>query len=561
MLHAKNQGRPAAIGCVAAVAPTERPKASDVLIDLPEQRALPGIDTRPRPLYAWLHALPYVDAENAARQVNGRLRDINHQILPAGQRLQLLAAFRHSYERLHDALLTLARQEDPLRQSGALTLLSELTELMSFGYKYALRDSLNEGQRWGRTRQLTQAANYTQHFLTLLLICRYQAYQPAPESGWRELGNLVRYAETHQLGATRDSTFTGGRGELSVLAGYRALAMLRLADPYRLPGHLIWEAYGYVMARQDRIVLSNVAPEDLAVGVFGLSLDHEPQGSRPLPAGGVERNAWRCLDGRELLTHAQLDLDRIVAGTRPARVGLSSHLTRADAVQLLGRMLGQWTHSPQRKSPRFASSGPVDVASGLEAAYCFLNRGTPFDPADHVPSEDEDDIDFGLPTHRQVPVRRDFPLLSCPTRNRGNGGLALLGRTADGLGLRVGQLLLIRSPSGASGAVSDWLVGVVRWLISRGDECEAGVQYIARECSPAVVKPTAGAQRHCQPALRTRLTLPNGNGLDILVGPRGLYRDKAILELQQHGQARQIRCTHLLESGSGFERFSYEILG
>lgn len=532
-----------------------------MLIDLPEQRAIPGIDTRPRPLHAWLHALPYVDAESAARQVIGRLRDINHQHISTGERLELLAAFRHSYERLHDALRTLARQQNPLGQPRALALLTELTELMSFGYKYALRDSLNERQRWGRTRLMAQAANYTQQFLALLLICRYEAYQPVPESCWRELGNLVRFAEANQLGATHDGDFPFGQGELSVLAGYRVLAMLRLADPYRLPGHLVWEAYGYLMARQDRVTLSNTIPEEMPAGVFGLSLDHEPQGSRPPPAGGVERNAWRCLDGRELLGSAQLDLDRIVAGTHPARVGFSGHLTASDAVQLLGRMLGQWTHSPQRKSPRFASAGPVEVASGLEAAYCFLNHGTPFDPADHMPPEDEDDIDFGLLVRRHAPVRRDFRLLSCPTRNRGNGGLALLGRAADGLGLRVGQLLLIRSPGSASGDASDWLVGVVRWLISHGDDCEAGVQYIARECSPVVVRPTSGANRNCQPALRTRLTLSNGNGLDVLVGPRGLYRDKAVLELQQHGQARQIRCTHLLESGSGFERFSYEILG
>lgn len=532
-----------------------------MLIDLPEQHAIPGIDTRPRPLHAWLHALPYVDAEKAARQVIGRLRDINHQHLSAGERLQLLAVFRHSYERLHDALRTLARHQDPLQRPGPLALLAELTELMSFGYKYALRDSLAERQRWIKTRQLTQVANYTQQFLALLLVCRYQAYQPVPESCWRELGNLVRFAETNQLGATRDSNVPFGQGELSVRAGYRVLAMLRLADPYRLPGHLVWEAYGYLMARQDRITLSNAALEGMPAGVFGLSLDHEPQGSRPPPAGGVERNAWRSLDGRELLGDAQLDLDRILAGAHPARIGFSDHLTATDAVQLLGRMLGQWTRSPQRKSPRFASAGPVEVASGLEAAYCLLNHGTPFDPADHAPPEDEDDIDFGLSVRRQAPVRRDFRLLSCPTRDRGNGGVALLGHATDGLGLRVGQLLLVRSPGGAPGAACDWLVGVVRWLISRGDDGEAGVQYIARECSPVVVQPTTGANRDCQPALRTRLLLPNGNRLDVLIGPRGLYRDKAVLELRQHGQAHRIRCTHLLESGSGFERFSYEVLG
>lgn len=532
-----------------------------MLIDLPEQRAIPGIDTRPRPLQAWLHALPYVDAENTARQVIGRLRDINHQPIAAGERLELLATFRHSYERLHDALRSLARQQDPVGQSRAQALLTELTELMSFGYKYALRDSLNErqrwGQRWSKARQLAQAANYTQQFLALLLICRFQAYRPVPESCWRELGNLVRFAETNQLEATHDSAFPFGRSGLSVLAGYRALAMLRLADPYRLPGHLVWEAYGYVMARHDRIVLSHATPEEPSIGVFGLSLDHEPRSSRPPPAGGVERNAWRSLDGRALLGDAQLDLDRILAGAHPARVGFSGQLTGTDAVQLLGRMLGQWTHSPQRKSPRFASAGPVEIASGLEAAYCFLNQGAPFDPADHAPPEDEDDIDFGLLRRRQAPVRRDFRLWSCPTRNRGNGGVALLGHAADGLGLRVGQLLLIRAP----GETSDWLLGVVRWLISRGDGCEAGVQYVARECAPVVIRPTSGANRDCQPALRTRLALSNGNVLDILIGPRGLYRDKAVLELQQHGQAHQIRCDHLLESGSGFERFSYAVLG
>lgn len=535
-------------------------------LNLPEQRFIPGVDTRPAPLRSWLKALPYVETHKTCAQILERLHDINHQRIPAKQRLELLAAFRDSYDRLHDMLRDQARQQDPLTNPQALHLLTELTEQMGYGYKYAVRDAMDEGQRWGKSKQVAEATNYAQHYLALYLLCLYQTYQPVPDLAWRELGDLVRFAESQTLTATRDGRFPYSSGELDAVGAYRQLALLRLADPYRLPNGLIWEAYGYLARKTTQIGLHKTFDGALPAGVFGILLDHEPRESVPAPNSGVERAAWRCLDARELLDGAQVDLDRIVNGTHPHRVGFSNHLTNTDAIQLLGRMVGQWTHSYQRKSPRFNASVQVELSPGLDAAYYFLNNCVAFDANTYAPPEDEDSIDFSVTGLRSGRVNeQDYRLVSCTTRNRGGGGISLkLGRH-EGLSLRVGQLLLINAPgmqaSETPPATTDWLIGVVRWLVNHnGKDMEVGIQYVARHCTPAVVRPTSGQLRTFMPALKNELTLPNGQRLDVLIAPKGVYRSKGMLELQQRGQTKQIQCNHLLESGNSFERFSFDIL-
>lgn len=528
---------------------------------MPEQQATPGVDTRPAPLRDWLTSLPYVDSENAARQILERLRDINHQLIPANHRLELLAAFRHSYERLHDVLRESIRQQDALTEPRALHLLTDFTEAMSFGYKYALRDAIHERQRWGRAKQLSEAANYALHFLALLLVCRYQTYQPVSDNSWREIGDLVRFAETQGLNTTRDPAFPYGAGELNVLKGYRQLALLRLADPYRLPNNLIWEVYAYLSDKVEAVELLSSFSTDTPTGVYGLSLDREPQQSLPMPTSGIERSSWRWLDARALLRGVQLDIERINSGTHPSRLGFSQRINSNDGVHLLGRVLSQWAHSPERKAPRFNSDISIDLTPGLDAAYYFLNNCTAFDPLDFAPPDDDDNIDFSLGLRRTTGnLNRDFRMVSCPTRNRSSGGLALHLDAMHNLTLRVGQLVLISVPGTATGR--DWLVGVVRWLVTgKLRQDEVGVQYVARNCLPSVVQQTSGAHQLFHPALKSDLALADGQRMLTLIAPRGLYKNKAVLELQQAEQLRQIRCTHLLETGQGFERFSYEILG
>lgn len=536
-------------------------------LNVPEQRAIPGVDTRPGPLRAWLGALPYVESEKTAAQVLERLRDINHQHLPAAQRLELLAAFRDSYERLHEGLRDGARQQDALTRPRALELHGQFTEALAFGHKYALRDALGERQRWGRARQLAEATHHSLYFLAIQMICHYQAYLPVADHAWREIGDLVRFAETRELPAARAGALPFVHDELQSLAIYRQLVLLRLADPYRLPNGQIWEAYGYLAGKTPQTQLLGQflgeASTGIPTGVYGISLDREPQQSLPAPGSGIERSSWRWLDARELVRNAQLDLDRIVSGTSPHRVGFSNRLTGSDAIQLLGRMLGQWTHAPERKSPRFTSAQTVEVAPGLAGAYYFLNHCSPFNPLDYAAADDEDAIDYAAGQRRQASgPSEDFRLVTCPTRNRSSGGLALHMGSVHALNLRVGDLILLNMPGGTPGAAQDWLIGVVRWLV-RQDEAGTvlGVQYVARNAIPAAVRATSGAHQGHAPALKNDLTLANGQRLAVLITPRGLYRPKAVLELQLAGQTRQIRCGHLLETASGFDRFSYEVLG
>lgn len=102
---------------------------------------------------------------------------------------------------------------------------------------------------------------------------------------------------------------------------------------------------------------------------------------------------------------------------------------------------------------------------------------------------------------------------------------------------------------------------MVRWLQNQEEAgSEIGVQYVARNCVPVVIRATTGAVQNYHAALKSDLTLADGQRLLTLITTKGMFRSKAIFEMRQGGQTLQIRCEHLLESGGGFDRFSYETL-
>ncbi|WJW76124.1 hypothetical protein QVG61_03255 [Thiohalobacter sp. IOR34] len=527
-----------------------------MFLSVPRQDVIPGVDTRPSTLREWLDGLPYTEIGNTADRLLERLTDINHQILPGPQRYELMLEFNRAFTRLHEGLRHPARAQDRLPASS-LQLLDALTEQLLFGYKYIINGAPGERRLWGRPRHLFGAINYAAQLTTLLLACRYQAYLPTDPTLWSEAGLLQQLAESESVPPTPDADFPFSPGQLGAASAYKLLGLLRLADPYHLPADRVWDILQYLCPRIEAVVHYRVGADHKSrPGELALCMNCDAsQAVRPGHDNDSEEHSWLMLDVNPLLEDLQADLARLKAGSSPRQLGLSDHLLASDARQLLNHLLAQWQQQPpERKLPRVDSDAPVRVAVGLEAAFALHNGNRPFNPADYLAFDDEDEIDLGYPLEAgNAGPAKPPETLRCATLNRSAGGLALHLLPEGRLKLSVGQLLSIQNPSG------EWLAGAVRWEINHPESgIEAGVQYIAKDAFPVAVRPLTGdVKTRFQPALGTLIN-HEGQRYLILIGPKGLYREQRTLEMDIDGERKQVRCLQLLEANASFERFIYE---
>lgn len=541
------------------LSPDARPRANmSMSFTVPEQLELPGVDTRVPALREWIEELPYADPVSAARQCLRRLQDINHQRIAPAHRLELLGLFYSAMLRLHEPLRGRAGVAEIHSPSGqARGLLTDLTQHMLFGYKYAINELLEGQPRRGRLKPLAEAINHCVQFIGLYMTCRFQNYCPVDDLLWAELGELLHFAQEFELAATEVSDDLFGKRQISADHGYRVIALLLLADPFRLPQGSVWEAYRYLDRHAGEAVL-HAGPGQPQPGCFSLPPDRHPTLDAEPPVDGWELASWRWIDARGLLHLVRQHIDALMAETGPARVGLSPNLTRTDAVQLLTRMYSQWTHPRERRTQRYEAQQPIEIFAGLASVFALVNRGRPFDPGEVETITPDEQIDMSRMPAFDVAAAQGGDAhnrIQGEMQDRGAGGLRVSVPVTAARHLRVGQLIAVQTSPGTAA----WLIAVVRWLrIQSQGKAEVGIQYLARHANPAAVRP---AQTEEPAAYQAALCLQlekNGASVPILITAKGTFRNGRVLELNCNRQQLRVRCTRLLESAGPFERFCYE---
>jgi hypothetical protein len=224
------------------------------------------------------------------------------------------------------------------------------------------------------------------------------------------------------------------------------------------------------------------------------------------------------------------------------------------------QVLRHWKSQPTRNSEREEAVTRIELVSGLDAAYCVLNRGRPFDPALYITdARDDDVIDIGCRAapEPQAPTRTVEPL-QCSSHDRSHGGLRLSYRGDSLLNPNVGQLFALRRAASASAA---WVVAICRWL--EGSESVAGfdmgLQYLAREPEAVVIRPLdgAGLGGEYQPAIVAIQKRAEQRVHTLIARGQQLAVGRSFVIHTRSGQ-QQARCSELLESGYGFDRFIYQ---
>lgn len=502
-----------------------------------------SVRIKPREVHEWLDNLPWLDLGRAARLASEQLRLMNRQSLPGAARTEILGYFLNTYLRLTDSLPRNPSDGDPTR-----SLLKRLCQDLAFGYKIVVNELSGKRSGFRETRTLALALLGSIYTLGLQLMHYYGNYQRVPRALWSECLALYNYAR--QTGRENYSANLSGSGEQQIDAAFRLIALLRLADPYQLPPDMLPVLRRYFSMHAG---LSSIEKEAQSVTT---SFELRDRYSENEP--DLDNSLF--LDIEALMERITQDIEKLERCKQAQALGLPPEVPALPLLHALRQTLEHWRTQPTRQSEREETLVQLVLVSGLDAAYCVVNKGRWFDPALYLAPGHEDVIDLGAKLSPDLHLDHGEPdIFQCSSINRSSGGLAVRYCSTKPFHPRVGQLVAVRRPGAGSSA--GWVISVGRWLVEpeSGSGFDLGLQYMARQPRPVVIRilDAAGLGGEFLPAI-TALQKRGQQRVHTLFTRGGEARVGDEISLYDQAGQHRGRCTELLESGPGFERLIYQ---
>ncbi len=502
---------------------------------------------RPREIGIWLDDLPYLDIRRASRSASEQLRLMNRQTIAPAVRLTVLDNFLAAWQRLNDSLPV-----NPAEANTVRPTLNRMCQDAGFGYKIVVDELVNQRSGFIEQRHLPQALLGAIYTLGLQQLNYYDHHKRVPRALWQECLDLFIYAQEH--GRAQYQGQLPGIGPVKIEECFKLIALVRLSNPYSIPAGLMPRLAHYF---RKHIQLAQVCTSPGGEGKnLNVVLNSQPHCEvQPAPL---------YLDLSETEQQLALDLQKLQAGCPPPDIGLPEEIPTPILLNTLNKLQKHWKTQAQRKNEREAVHSSIDLVSGLEAAYCMLNRGRCFDPTMFLEPGGDNHIDLGMLPSPAPAANRTVPdPLRSHCTDRSSGGLAIEHRSREYATRQpqAGQLLAVRRPAAQSS--QGWVVGICRWLIEAENDqgFDLGFQYLVRQPRAVVMRIPAsdgnrGTYQPCIAARQQRGAEP----VQSLITATGQLKVGDEVDLYEQVGAQRIRCTELLESGAGFERHLYETL-
>ncbi|MGW8310545.1 MAG: hypothetical protein ACWGNB_05725 [Thiogranum sp.] len=489
----------------------------------------------------WLDDLPFLDLRRSARLAGRQLQLINRQSLPSAGRLAILDAFLATYQRLREALSGCTTNTDQLQAP------KQLCQNIGFGYKIVARElACSRSGLPGARNQLARALLGAIHVLGLQLLDCYSTYRRAPRTHWSEC--LALYACAWQHNCRDYSAVLPGFGQQQLDTRFRLTALLRFANPYGQPPDTVAALHSYLERRVELTGLYADCPSPR--NCFRIDQVFQP------PVAGQNPNLY--LEAETLLAAMQADLVHLQQHRQSSAIGLPEEVPAVTLLQALKRTRDLWLDNPRRATPREDTHVSIELVTGLEAAYCVINQGRCFDPALFVSHTADHTIDVGTRPGPEFETRSPPLPVACTSMNRSSGGLAVRCAPNGTLTPRVGQLVALRRA--ATSAAGGWVLAVCRWLVqseSDGD-LEIGLQYLTRAPRAVVVRADDGNGLASDYQAALCATQKRGaQSVQTLIVRSGELHKGSLITIFSRGRQQSARCSELLESGPGFERYIY----
>ena len=426
--------------------------------------------------------------------------------------------------------------------------MKRLCQDIGFGYKIVAHELINRRGGFIETRSLPLALLGSIYTLGLQLSYYYAGYQRAPRALWGECLALYNYA--WQTGRESYSADLPGSGKRQIESSFRVIALMRMADPYGLPSGMIPVLRKYIESHDGMAIIESEAdPDGVGFALTDLERDGATIEDQPL-----------YLNLTDLMVQMEKDIKHLKQHMQSKALGLPPEVPASKLLRTLQQVQDRWHNQRKRAAERQAVHARIELVSGLDAAYCALNRGRWFNPALFLAPGADDMRDTGAQTSSDASDRKAPTLLTCTSVNRSSGGLAVSYRGAQTFHPRVGQLVALRRLGEKHTA--GWVIAVVRWLMEAGSDSgfDLGLQYLTREPKAVVtcVKDAAGLGSDYQPAIAAMQKRGEQRVYTLITHSEKIQVGDEATIYEQNGELQHVRCTEILETGQGFERLIYE---
>ena len=337
---------------------------------------------------------------------------------------------------------------------------------------------------------------------------------------------------------------------MQIGAEFRLIALLRLTDPYTLPAGMTAALRQYFRMHSGlSSIQSDLSPDAPGFRLTGSAQTEADDGENPI-----------YLNISDLMTGLIEDIGKLDRHNQATAVGLPREIPAPILLRCLRQVQTHWHNHPTRRTSREDTPARIDMVAGLDAAYCMVNKGRPFDPRLFLAPGHENVIDLGDHPAAASDTAGIVPdTFDCSVLNRSNGGLAIRYHGAQQPHPRVGQLVALRR---SGGNCSDgWVIAAVRWLLQSesGSGFDLGLQYLARDPKPVVIRAMdkSGLGGDYQPAITADQKRREQRVHTLMIRGGETLTDSALTLYEPGGQVC-VRCVELLESSSGFDRLIYE---
>lgn len=520
-----------------------------LMLDLPEvsPELVKVVETNPKKLKDWLIGLPTSNVIEAGRQIHDALASLNRIDLAPDDRIRLMAEYETMLDLLAGGFETAyASAGIPLkdRAKQAAILYQNLWREMAMGWKVVLVARLEKRGLFGG------GGKADPHAIQRVLYCYWRfyciccrLYMSMPAGAWNEIHQMFRLGAENQF---LDEPIEPKNR--SIASTYKRLLLLSLTDPMRFAPQEqdkvveIVENYGHLAHFQPISKLSSSA------GYFLVELDGDllPRyvGNRSIDGPG---QLAILLDTSELSRYLH-KTEAAIEAKAPLANDRGKVLAR---LQILRRIIRQWSIAPQRTYQRIPSHALVDIAFGMRSVVVQLNSGNlPDSPQESQVQLTESD-DEPASIMRTTEVR----LSKWQVINESPGGFALRSVSVFDEQVRAGDVVALRAFPDVA-----WMVASVRWLQMNDDgTIEVGLQVMSSRAVPAMVRPTIGAGTLTYlPAVLlpeiTALKQPSR-----IAASKGTYTPLRELSILTTDGEHKVRASKLVEQQMSYDLFDYQI--
>lgn len=514
---------------------------------------------------AWLKKLAITNAPQSQVQLLRELDLLNHQALPAAERLAIAEFLRNPIHFVHDqcAKRYARRLPLPLPQGEriAFDTSQALWQALQTAYLLALQEFLQRQQQHPLTEEeCQQAALAATRAMSTALVSQLDhlrsGFAPAPDF-WRRLTRSLYVAELLGVLQRPVADRLTHAESVTAQACHVEAVLLALARPHELSLRELDQVIYWAHRWATKIRFSAQPPADARTPALccDLAADAAPAFASPQQAAQL-----RWLDMSELRKTIKQRLSKLAEGVPPADLKLGRDFTRASGEPLLQRMYGLWCKGSGKPKPERAARASWTLLASFEAAHFHLS-GQPFDESEggvYLSKHAADEIaTFGHVATRHQDVAALAAQYPREPWQQEDGQLSQveLSRSLAGEGLALAAERLVAVQQ----AGHDWQLGRVLWLYhdlaSQRLHCALRL-FAGLPQAVSVILPSHGMQ----PEQRVRgFCLPPVEHLQqvaSLLLPSGSFLEGRLVTVKGV-ELSQLRLLQLIERGSNFERCAY----